>query len=200
MDAFENALRDRLIEAVESRGVFVAEQAIDSALIETLRALAEAQESEFKRAGIGVQSGHQLNSEIRRDQTKWWELGELSDAEARVFARFERIKQICNREFFLGLDSFEGHYAIYEPGAFYKTHLDRFKKEDARTLSIVLFLNPQWRSEQGGALRVTDRQGVVQEILPEAGTLVVFLSDQIPHEVCVTHRKRFSVAGWWKRR
>ncbi len=189
-----------MIEAIERDGVFVAERAIDPGLIEAIRVQAEAQEHAFKRAGIGVQTGHQLNSEIRRDQTKWWELEELSDEEARVFARFERIKQICNREFFLGLDSFEGHYAIYEPGAFYRTHLDRFKKEDTRTLSIVLFLNSDWSAENGGALRLTDRGRQVREVLPHAGTIVVFLSDQIPHEVCVTHRKRFSVAGWWKRR
>ena len=199
-ERFEREIAPTLIEAIEYDGVYVWERAISGELADRLRERALAQESEFKRARVGSAGDAQSNSEIRRDQTKWWELDTLDEGERDAFAVFTLVKDLCNREFYLGLDSFEGHYAIYEPGAFYRTHLDRFRKDDARTLSMVLFLNPDWKPEDGGALRLKDRAGAERTVWPESGTLVIFMSADIPHEVCETHRKRFSVAGWWKRR
>lgn len=33
---------------------------------------------------------------------------------------------------------------------------------------------------------------------PRAGTLVVFLSEDMPHEVLETQRERYSIAGWFR--
>jgi SM-20-related protein len=35
-------------------------------------------------------------------------------------------------------------------------------------------------------------------LLPTYGTLVVFLSDEFPHEVLKAHRDRYSIAGWFR--
>jgi len=38
----------------------------------------------------------------------------------------------------------------------------------------------------------------IAKITPEMGKLVVFMSEQIPHEVLPTHQPRASVAGWFR--
>ena len=37
---------------------------------------------------------------------------------------------------------------------------------------------------------------MLDEVRPEFGTLAVFLSEDIPHEVIPARRERFSIAGW----
>ena len=93
---------------------------------------------------------------------------------------------------------FEAHYAVYEPDGFYKRHLDSFRGARNRVLSSVLYLNRDWHASDGGQLRIyaPDSEGVVETVQPEFGTLAVFLSEDIPHEVVPARRERFSIAGW----
>jgi len=35
-------------------------------------------------------------------------------------------------------------------------------------------------------------------VLPQLGTLVVFLSEEFPHEVLAAQRDRYSIAGWFR--
>jgi SM-20-related protein len=67
-------------------------------------------------------------------------------------------------------------------------------------LSLVIYLNHDWQSGQGGELVLYHPQtGVeVQRVLPEFGTLVLFLSEEFPHEVLPATRQRSSVAGWFR--
>jgi SM-20-related protein len=39
----------------------------------------------------------------------------------------------------------------------------------------------------------------IEKILPHSRTAVFFKSDELEHEVTVTHRPRLSVTGWLKR-
>jgi len=105
-----------------------------------------------------------------------------------------------NQSRFLGLLSFEGHYAIYPPGAFYRRHRDRFRDDDTRVLSCILYLNEGWRRADGGALRIHLGEGVVRDVLPAAGTLACFLAERYEHEVLPTSRERLAVSGWFLRR
>ena len=67
-------------------------------------------------------------------------------------------------------------------------------------MSAVFYLNPDWQAEQGGALRLYLTDGSTHDVLPEAGTLVVFLSADLPHEVLPATRERLSLTGWFRRR
>lgn len=40
----------------------------------------------------------------------------------------------------------------------------------------------------------------VYDVLPQAGTLMVFMSAQWPHEVLPATRDRLSITGWFLRR
>ena len=64
----------------------------------------------------------------------------------------EHLRLNINRALFMGLFDFECHYSHYAPGDFYKRHVDAFKGESNRVLSTVLYLNPDWQSEDAGEL------------------------------------------------
>lgn len=190
-----------IIGALEVHGYAVAPNFLTTELVfkvqNEMRALRD--QDLFQRAQIGRASGVRLEDEVRRDWTKWFEPADLSETQKEIWSVLEGLRGELNRSLFLGLWDFEGHYAVYPPGAFYKTHLDRFKNDSKRTVSVVFFFNSDWDlARDGGGLRL--EVGPDQIVSPEAGTLVCFLSDRIPHEVLETKRERFSFAGWMRTR
>jgi SM-20-related protein len=97
----------------------------------------------------------------------------------------------------------EAHLAVYPPGSGYGIHVDRFSDDDARVVSVVLYLNDAWRPEDGGCLRLhlgDAGSATSRDIAPRAGTLAVFLADRFPHEVLPARRERYSLTGWFLRR
>lgn len=141
---------------------------------------------EPKAAGTG--KSKIVNEDIRRDKILWRE---------EAPPELEELRVRLNRELFLGLRSIEGHYARYPAGGFYRRHLDRFRADDARTVSFILYLNENWKPADGGRLRLYLKNEEV-DIDPVGGTLVCFMSGEIEHEVLESHAPRFSYTGWMK--
>lgn len=96
---------------------------------------------------------------------------------------------------FLSLKDFEIHMTVYPVGAFYKRHLDQFKKEGHRKISVICYLNEEWKEEHGGQLRMYVPEGSL-DVLPVSGRLVCFRSDLLEHEVLSATRQRMSLTGW----
>ncbi|WP_143742972.1 2OG-Fe(II) oxygenase [Maricaulis sp. W15] len=187
---------DMLCDALAGPG-FAAVRLTDTAMLSALRQEAEAlwQEDALTPAGIGRAEDHELIAGIRRDKTKW--LDGSTPGQIAYLAFAEALRREVNARLMLGLFAFEAHFAVYEAGAFYKRHVDSFRGARNRVLSTVLYLNPDWREGDGGHLRIYGEDDqVLTELRPEFGTLAVFLSEEIPHEVTVSHRERFSIAGW----
>ena len=82
-----------------------------------------------------------------------------------------------------------------------------------RTLSFLFYLNDDaWcAARDGGALRVFRPPGGGGEgggggggggghvdVIPAGGTLVLFRSDSVEHEVLETRRPRYAIAGWFR--
>lgn len=151
------------------------------------------------RAGIGREDDHQFDRQIRRDRTRWLHPGHTPDAD--YLTQMERLRLLLNETLFLGLFEYEAHWAVYEPGAFYARHADAFRGARNRVLSTVFYMNDDWHPGDGGELAIyreeTDPAPVIV-IAPEAGTLVMFLSEDIPHEVRPARRARYSIAGWFR--
>jgi SM-20-related protein len=157
----------------------------------------------FKRAAVGRGRAIVQRDDVRRDHISWWHKPSLTPCQMILWNRLERIREHLNRTLFLGLADLEGHYAVYAPGGFYKRHVDRFRDNDDRVLSIVVYFNQNWQRDEGGQLRFyrtgNDKE-IFTDIYPLGGNLVCFLSDRVPHEVCITARTRISFAGWFRRR
>lgn len=150
-------------------------------------------------AGIGRGEALAVREGVRGDQIQWLEPGQSALCD-RYLAVMDGLRQDLNRTLFLGLEEFECHFALYPPGAFYQTHLDRFRDDDSRCVTAVLYLNPDWQPGDGGALRMYLGGDESLDIAPLAGHMVVFLSGEFPHEVLVTHAERLSLTGWFRRR
>lgn len=150
-------------------------------------------------AGVGRGAQQQIREGVRGDHIQWLEAGQAPACDHYLQA-FDELRVALNQGLYLGLEDFEGHFALYPPGAFYQKHVDRFRDDDRRAVSAVFYLNQDWQAEQGGALRLYLPNGETRDVLPQAGSLLVFLSADMPHEVLPATRERLSLTGWFRRR
>lgn len=192
--------QEALADALRSSGFAVVEGLCDDALLQALRedALQHAAAGRLRVASTGRGSGKQLAG-LRGDSTLWLDDPACGDAARDFLAALDALRLKINRQLLLGLHEVEAHYALYPPGAGYARHRDRFRDDDARVLSLVCYLNPDWPADAGGALRLYLPDGP-RDIAPRLGTSVLFLSDEIEHEVLPATRERLSIAAWFRRR
>jgi SM-20-related protein len=64
----------------------------------------------------------------------------------------------------------------------------------------VIYLNHDWLSEQGGALRLHPQGMSTRDIYPIGSRMALFLSADMLHEVLPATRDRLSLTGWFRRR
>tara|TARA_B100001778_G_C18593570_1_gene633464 strand:- start:428 stop:1114 length:687 start_codon:yes stop_codon:yes gene_type:complete len=150
-------------------------------------------------AGIGRHHANQIIPDIRRDKTYWLE--RHNEIDKAYLCLMENLRLCLNQNLFLGLFEYESHYAVYPENGFYKRHVDALKGEKNRIISTVCYLNEEWQPEYGGQLHLYKDMAVktpFHTIQPQARTLVVFLSEDIPHEVRTAIKTRRSIAGWFR--
>jgi len=190
---------DLIADALATQGYCVLPQLLPAELNQALhRRVTNLDENDFQRAGIGRELDFQLNSSVRRDETRW--LNQANPTDAAYIEHMAEFRLAINRRLFMGLFDYESHYAHYAPGAFYTKHMDAFKGQSNRVLTTVLYLNPDWQTDDGGQLLIyaAESDDVIQTINPNFGTFVIFLSEQFPHEVVKAQRNRYSIAGWFR--
>jgi SM-20-related protein len=158
-----------------------------------------AAEGELAPAAVGRGPSSEIREGIRGDHIQWIEPGQAEVCDSYL-ALMDSLREALNRGLFLGLEDFESHFAMYPPGAFYLKHVDRFRDDDRRMVSAVVYLNDAWLPEQGGQLRMYLDEGAQYDVVPIGGCLVVFLSGEVPHEVLPASRERLSLTGWFRRR
>jgi SM-20-related protein len=152
---------------------------------------------DFTKASIGRHKHKQQMQTVRSDETSW--LNEDDPIDRLYLDAMQTLQDEMNRMLFMGLAYHEAHYAHYENGAFYKKHLDAFVGKSSRKLTSVLYLNETWLAQDGGELLMYNQEGALLEtILPTFGRMVLFLSDQFPHEVKPALKSRYSIAGWFR--
>lgn len=195
-----DVLFEQIAVKLEEQGYVVLPSALPADISEQLlQVLAHQDETDFHEANIGRGANQTLNPFVRRDRILWIEAQMTS---AKVWLDWtEQLRCYLNRRLFMGLFSFESHFACYQPGDFYKKHLDAFKGQSNRVLSLVTYLNRGWEPDQGGELVIYSEDNAEEpltKVLPAFGTLVIFLSEEFPHEVLAASRERFSVAGWFR--
>ncbi len=152
----------------------------------------------FSNAFVGNKLKLTLDKSVRSDKILWLESNSSNPAHVMLFSKLEALRLERNQALYLGLLDIEGHYAFYSERALYQKHLDAFKDDDSRVLSMILYLNENWKVGDGGELLMHTE--IIQKIEPRAGTLVVFLSHKIEHEVLEANKPRKSFAAWFKKR
>lgn len=190
--------------ALSERGWAVVPDFLTGSEVESLAGLARELKEDFQPAGIGRGDRRLVDREIRSDLIHWLDDGAGAPEGAQAaLEKLDALKRALNRHLYLGLKEFEGHLAVYPPGARYQIHVDNFHDASPRALSCVIYLNAGWVAADQGKLRLYDRldgELVAAEVEPRAGTLAVFLSREIPHEVLPTAKERVSFTGWFRDR
>jgi SM-20-related protein len=195
-------LLDHISQEIYSNSYVVVDNFVDEAF---RKALLKEQtdllnQGQFTKAAVGKGDQKQVRAEIRSDEVLWMDPTALSPLQSIFWEKVAEVQQVLNRRCFLGLKSFEGHFARYPIGSFYKRHLDQFHAVPHRIVTVILYLNESWTEADGGQLRMyfpqEDGSERVEDVLPLGGRLVVFLSEEIPHEVLPTLKERISITGW----
>lgn len=181
-------------------GGFVA---VEDSLSPALRARLDdgcREGASFAPAGVGRGGRRTLDAGIRGDVIRW--LDDSKAADRPFLTVMEELRTGLNEQLFLGLLHYECHYAIYGVGAHYDRHLDALSGQKNRLLSTVVYLHDEWAPADGGELLLyrAGNPSPIARILPKPGLMVLFLSEEFPHEVLVANKPRHSIAGWFRGR
>lgn len=170
--------------------------------------LLECQSRELKEGGfrpslIGKGSDRHSQTLVRSDDISWVDFEDDSLSSQHLKSRLETLCQDLNENLYLGIDHFEAHFAKYENGALYKTHIDQSTSmahnDGARVISFVIYLNTDWQLGNGGELQIEmPGQGNIL-IEPSFGTMILFRSDTVPHSVLESQKLRRSLTGWLRK-
>lgn len=190
---------DKLIDSfIESR-VGICPQFISDKLAEQLKnnILALANTHKLKDAGTS-NNLIVVDKEVRSDKIFWLDKKHQNVFETQFLELIESFIKELNSTCFTGITDYEFHYALYDTGSFYTKHLDQFKNNDGRKYTIILYLNNDWQKDDGGELCIHHQNKNDQIIAPIGGTCVFFQSNEMLHEVLLTHQPRMSITGWLK--
>ena len=155
------------------------------------------EDNELKAAGVGNDSLMQHSQLIRKDKIYWLDKMHNDPYENEFFKKMDSFVAYLNSTCYTNIKSYEFHYSLYEAGDFYVKHLDQFKDNSSRQFSMISYLNPDWKTKDGGELLVY-QTNANQTISPTQGKTVFFKSSVLEHEVLVTRGRRMSVTGWLK--
>lgn len=192
----------QVVDALARHDVAVLADALPRDSVAALRAEALACDAtgRSRTAQVGRAAARHVDAGVRGDRIAWLSPPGEIRAEAPYHAAMAALQLCLNRALMLGLAELEAHYAVFPPGAFYRRHRDRFRDDDARQVSVILYLNEAWTPADGGALRIHRDAAPAQDILPLGGTLVAFAADGFEHEVLPANRTRVAITGWFRRR
>lgn len=150
----------------------------------------------LKDAGIG-NTGLNINKALRSDKIYWLDKSNMNIAETDFYILIDAFVLLLNTTCFTGITGYEFHYSAYNEGAFYSKHIDQFQQNGSRAFSMIMYLNPDWVLADGGELQLYGEQAM-QHIAPTNGKCVFFKSTEMPHEVLITNKPRYSITGWLK--
>lgn len=193
-DSFETLINSYLENNIGIANHFLSDELCQN-LAENLLQLQT--NKQLQRSGIGNDQKLQQNNAIRRDRIYWLDKKHNNIFENAFFEKIDAFILHLNRSCFAGITNYEFHYSLYEKDDFYKKHLDQFKDNSNRQFSMISYLNPNWKINDGGELYIY-QQNNNQSISPIQGKTVFFKSNELEHEVLVTNERRLSVTGWLK--
>ncbi|MDB5198542.1 MAG: proline hydroxylase [Chitinophagaceae bacterium] len=154
-------------------------------------------DSQLKSAGTGQDTTLEHNKLFRSDIIYWLDRKHNNVHENSFFDLMDNFVKHLNETCYTGITGYEFHYTLYEKGSFYKKHLDQFRNNDSRQYSMIMYLNSEWEENDGGELCIHD-EGTFKNISPVNGKSVFFKSNELEHEVLITHKPRMSITGWLK--
>lgn len=188
---------DRLVDGLADQGYAIIDNFLSPEEVDAILQLEEfnGELLQFQKAGIGKKADKQINESIRGDYIQWINPATAVPAIQAYLIKLNDLIKHVNQTLFLSLKDCEVHMTVYPVGSYYHRHLDQFKRDDHRKLSVICYLNRSWQEAEGGQLRIYLSEKEV-DVLPLAGRLVCFRSDLLEHEVLPATHERLSITGW----
>lgn len=193
-------ISNQIDESIYHNGFYISDAFLDVTCYQELKNTLKHTycNGDFKLAKVGQALSANQQLTIRNDQIFWLDEAMPNFAVQAYFNKMQAIQTELNQSLFLGLNNIEAHFAVYQPGRFYKKHVDQFKGNLDRRISCVYYLNDNWQPEHGGELILYDKNDhCLIRVEPKGNRFICFNSD-LPHEVSVAHHIRYSIAGWLK--
>lgn len=181
-----------MVDNLFNQGWYLQENIFTKEYVQSINQLMKNQI--FNNATIGHEKI--LNKDIRNDSISWLQKDSHSPLIQEYFSFTNNIAKVLNQEFYIGVNDFECHFAQYEAGGFYKPHYDNLHGKNNRAVTVITYLNQNWEEKDGGCLEIILPEKKIS-IAPLAGSVIVFLSDLILHEVTTSYKKRQSITGWF---
>ncbi|PBQ31811.1 proline hydroxylase [Sphingobacteriaceae bacterium] len=190
---------ENLITSFIETNIGISESFLSAALANNLKAnlLLLERDNLLAAAATGHSKTLQHNLNTRSDRIYWLDRDHNNIYENEFFDLVEDFVEFLNRSCYAGITSYEFHYSLYAPGAFYSKHRDQFLNNSGRKYSMISYLNANWQKEDGGEL-VIQQSETNQSISPTQGKTVFFKSNELIHEVLKTNQPRLSITGWLK--
>jgi len=188
---------NKIAEQLQKTGYIVLRLPLPEALMQALPQRCR-DDGRFLPAHVGRGENKQQLTAMRGDVISW--LDEQDVVDSAYLTWMDELRSGLNERLFLGLFDYECHYAIYQPGTGYAVHLDALKGKRNRILTTVLYLNRDWPADAGGELLLyaPDSKELLATVVPEFGTMIIFLSEVFPHEVSLSRNIRRSITGWFR--
>ena len=152
-------------------------------------------QEQFAKAAIGSSTDRQIDSAVRGDFIYWLDKSR-DQSLTELFNLFDETIQQIKQQLFLSLSDYEFHLALYPPGTHYDKHIDQFKGKNNRVISMLIYLNENWKPGDGGELAIYQPDGNQLLVEPLAKRLILFKSDSVEHAVRQTNTSRKSITGW----
>lgn len=173
----------------------VIDNFIDDKLYKEIKSFLFEKIEAFDQAGIGALNQHIIKKTIRGDKTYWLNK-ERDTALSDLWELLSETKNTLNRYCYLSLSGEEFHLTHYPSGGYYLRHLDQFEGRNNRMISMIIYLNENWETKNGGQLEILDKNKKLQLVDPIAKRCVLFKSDKVPHAVLKSYKDRYSLTGW----
>lgn len=180
------------------KGYTIIDQFIskESALFLEERITQQFENDRLKKAGIGTAHQHEIKDDVRGDYIRWIDNLNQPEELQEYGHNINELIHFMNKVCFAGVKDYEMHYTFYPEQTRYEKHIDQLKINGRRIWSFVLYLNSDWKPEDGGCLRIYTEDDQYKDFAPIAGRLALFRSDTIPHEVLTVNQSRVSITGW----
>jgi SM-20-related protein len=191
---------EELINSFVDNGVGVSEHFLGKELAKLLQQNLQELDRDKRMlpAGIGNNLLKDHTQKTRGDKIFWLDKKNKNINELAFMEHVEDLIDYLNKTCYTGINDYEFHYALYEPGSYYHRHKDQFKNNSDRKYSLISYLNDDWIPGDGGALMIY-HDNKTETILPTMQKTVFFKSNELEHEVAIAHRARMSITGWLKR-
>ena len=188
------------MDTLATHNYVIVDEFISQDLFRTIMDYFREMESRDKlqKAGIGSSGEFQIKSAVRGDFIHWLNR-DVDTALNPFFGLMDELNENLRRYCYLSLSDSEFHIAKYPAGSHYNRHLDQFQERSNRQITVLMYLNENWKPGDGGELKIyreSDEGETEILVEPIARRLLLFKSDCVEHEVLTTNVPRYSLTGW----